>query len=179
MASQFQETFAMDLKQHNRMILIHLIDLATHLLAAAVIPNKNRETIIKKVLEIWISVYGKPKKFLTDNGGEFVNADFLEKAKQLATAAESAWSNGVVERLNFVIGDVLDKILTDTSINYDIAVAWAINAKNSLQNICGFSLYQLAIDGNPQLPCVLSEDLPALSSKPKYQIIKDKLQALH
>ena len=49
MAIQFQETVAMDLKQHIGKILIHLTDLATHLSAAAVIPNKNRETIIKKI----------------------------------------------------------------------------------------------------------------------------------
>ena len=39
-----------------------------------------------------------------------------------ATAAESAWSKGVAERHNSVIGDILDKILADTSINYDIPV---------------------------------------------------------
>ena len=61
------------------------------------------ETIIKKILEIWTSVYGKPQKFLTDNGGEFANADFLKMAEQLridvkTTAVESAWSNEVAER---------------------------------------------------------------------------------
>ena len=73
-----------------------------------------------------------------------------------------------------------DKILADTSINYDIAVAWAIYTKNSLQNINGLWPYQLAIGGNPQLPSLLKNiDLPTLSSKPTYQMIKDNLQAFH
>ena len=41
MASQFQETVEMDLKQHNGKILIHFIGLAACLSAATVIPNKN------------------------------------------------------------------------------------------------------------------------------------------
>ena len=129
MMSQFQETVAMVLKQHNGKIIIHLIDLATCLsAAAAVISNKNREAIIKNILEKLISVYVKPQKFLTDSTVEFVSADFLEMAEQLGidvktTATESAWSNGVVERHNFEIGDMLDKILANTSINYHNAVA--------------------------------------------------------
>ena len=77
-----------------------------------------------------------------------------------ATAAESAWSKGVAERHNSEIGDILDKILADTSINYDILVDWFINAKNSLQNINGFLSYQLAIVDN-LLSSVLSDDLPS------------------
>ena len=76
------------------------------------------------------------------------------------TAAESTWSKEVAERHSLVIGDILDKILADTSINYDILVDWFINAKNSLQNINGFLSYQLAIVDN-LLSSVLSDDLPS------------------
>ena len=76
------------------------------------------------------------------------------------TAAESTWSKEVAERRSLVIGDILDKILADTSINYDILVDWFINAKNSLQNINGFLSYQLAIVDN-LLSSVLSDDLPS------------------
>ena len=125
--SQFQETVAMVAKQQNGEILIDLIYLATCLSAAAVIPNKNPETIVKNIFEKWLSLYVEPQKFLTDNRWEFINAVFLGMAEQLlieakATAAESAWSKGVAERHNSVIGDILDKILADTSINYDIPV---------------------------------------------------------
>ena len=81
-ASQFQEIVAMDLKQHNEKIPIHLINLVAHLSAAADIPNKNRETVIKKTFEIAVFVYGKPQKFLTDIRGEFANAYLFEMVEQ-------------------------------------------------------------------------------------------------
>ena len=145
MATQFQETVAMDLKYSKDRLLIHLIDLATRLSASAVIPNNNKDTIIKKLFQIWISVYGRPQKFLIDNGGEFANAEFLELAEQFGihiktTAAESAWSNGVVERHNLILGEMLDKVMTEKPINIDIAIAWCINAKNSKENL--EALYQ-------------------------------------
>ena len=65
--SQFQETVAMIAKQHNGEILIHLIYLATCLSAAAVIPNKNPETIAKNIFEKWLSLYVELQKFLTDS----------------------------------------------------------------------------------------------------------------
>lgn len=38
---------------------------------------------------------------------------------------------------------MLEKVLADTTCNIDIGVAWCTNAKNSLQNVHGFSPYQL------------------------------------
>ena len=68
MASQFQEIVAMDLKQHNEKIPIHLINLVTYQQ--------------QQIFQIGVFVYGKPQKFLTDIRGEFANADLLEMAEQ-------------------------------------------------------------------------------------------------
>ena len=115
-----------------------MIDLCTCLSAAAFIPNKNRETIIKHIFLIWIAVYGTPQKFLTDNGGEIANSDFLEMADQIGiiintTAAEASWSNGVVERNNQTLTHMMDKIIDETKTSPDLVLKWALNAiKNSL-----------------------------------------------
>ena len=114
MASYFQETVAMDLKVYHRQNILHLIDLCTCLSATAFIPNKNRGTIITHIFYIWIAVYGTPWKFLTDNGGEFGNSEFLEMVGHLGitvhtTAAESPWSNGVVERNNQTLAQIWTK----------------------------------------------------------------------
>ena len=45
-ATKFQDTVALDLKFYNGKILLHLIDHATRLSGASVIPNKNPETIV-------------------------------------------------------------------------------------------------------------------------------------
>ena len=115
-----------------------MIDLCTCLSAAAFNPNKNRETIIKQIFLIWIAVYGTPQKFLTDNGSEIANSDFLEMADQIGiiintTAAEASWSNGVVERNNQTLTHMMDKIIDETKTFPNIALKWALNAiKNSL-----------------------------------------------
>ena len=103
MASHFQETVGMDLKTYHGQNIPHLTNLCTRLSAAACIPNKNRETIIKHIFRIWIAVYGTPQKFFTDNGGAFANSEFLEMADHIGTtvhttAAEFPWSNGAVEK---------------------------------------------------------------------------------
>ena len=183
-ATRFKETVALDLKFYNGNILLHLIDHATRLGIAAVIPNKRPETIVKNMLRHFIQVFGNAESFLTDNGGEFVNKQFLELCdvfgiKIKTTAAESPWSNGLIERHNLILSNMLDKVINDVGCNLDIAVAWCCNAKNSLYNLQGFSPYQLAIGSNPILPNALESNLPSLTNKPSNLIIKENLEALH
>ena len=183
-ASKFLECVAMDLKFYKKYILLHLIDHATHLSASAVIPSKKPETIIKKIFQIWISVYGLPEKFLSDNGGEFANQEFVNMCEATninfkLTSAESPCSNGLVERHNLVLADMLDKILEETTSSIEIALAWAINAKNSLSNFHGFSPYQLAIGQNPTLPCAITDEPPALTHLPANEIIEQNLKSIH
>ena len=46
-----------------------MIDHATHLTASAVITSKNPDIVISKIFQLWISAYGLPGKFISDNGG--------------------------------------------------------------------------------------------------------------
>ena len=184
MASTFQECVAMDLKFYKTHILLHLIDHATRLSASSVIPSKKPETIIQHIFKIWISVYGSAEKFLSDNGGEFCNQDFLNLCEAFnitvkTTSAESPWSNGLVERHNLTIAEMLDKVIEDTGCDIHIALAWCVNAKNSLQNVHGFSPYQLAIGTNPKLPSSLHDRPPALTHESANKVIKNNLDALH
>ena len=98
MASEFNETVGMDLKQYNQKNILHLVDLCTRLSAATFIPNKKPETVVQALFKFWISIYGAPRKFLSDNGGEFANAEFVSLCERFnisirTTAAESPWSN--------------------------------------------------------------------------------------
>ena len=98
LANAFNETVAMDLKFFQDGILLHMIDHATRYSQACIIPDKKKGTIVRAILKHWISIFGTPGKFLTDNGGEFINDEVMELAEQfnitlLTTAAESPWSN--------------------------------------------------------------------------------------
>ena len=136
MATSFQECVAMDLCYKGK-ILFHLLDLAIRLSASTFIPSKEPNVIINAIFKSWIHIFGAPKKFLTDNGGESTNAEVLEMCEAMnittkVTAAESPFSNGLVDRHNFIIVDMMDKKLKESQLNLDLALSWCLNAKNSL-----------------------------------------------
>ena len=115
-------------------MLLHLVDHTTRLSATTAIPSKDPDTIIKAIFSCWIKIYGSAEKFLTDNGGEFANSKFIEMCKSMnikviTTAAESTVSNGLIERHNLIISEMLDKTLEDTGAYFQLVLAWCVNAK--------------------------------------------------
>ena len=60
-----------------------MIDHATCLSASIVITSKKPDIIISKIFKVWISVYGLPEKFLSDNGGEFANDHFTNMCEAM------------------------------------------------------------------------------------------------
>ena len=146
--------------------------------------NTAPEVVIREIFKVWISVYGCPDAFLSDNGGEFSNSKFREMCEKFninvkTTAAESPWSNGICERHNKVLADNIMKIIAENKCGLDIAVCWAINAKNSLQNVHGYSPFQLVFGQNPRLPGILNDKPPALDDMTSTKIIRENLNALH
>ena len=74
---------------------------------------------------------------------------------------------------------MLDKVLEDIHCDFDVALAWCLNTKNSLQNGHGFSLYQPALGQNPSFPAILSHKIPALTPTLSSDIICTNLNTLH
>ena len=173
----------MYLKFYQGKIILHLTDHATRLSQAVHIPSKHPRVIIEALLTNWISIYGPADKFLTDNGGEFVNNEFLDLCEQFnivvhTTTAESPWSNGLVEGHNLILADMLNKVIAGCSFN--VALQWCTTAKNSLQNVHGFFPYQLALGQNPKLPALLINSLPAQETEPSSsEIVQHHLNAFH
>ena len=61
----------------------------------------------------------------------------------------SWFSNGIVEHLNSILGESTKKIHEDVKCEADVALAWAVSAKNSLSNVNGFSPNQLVFSFSP------------------------------
>ena len=61
----------------------------------------------------------------------------------------------------------------------ELALLWALNAMNSLQNIAGFSPFQLVLGCNPKLPSALTDDLPAATQQSMSDLLKENLNAIH
>ena len=140
LAETFNSTVAMDLKtvEKDKVYLLHLIDLGTRYSAAGVVKSKHQDVIIKKVLSLWIQIFGAPRRFLTDNGGEFSNDSFRELCQQLnavstTTPGESPWSNGVVERHNAILMETINRTMSESTCDLETAVSWSVSSKNTFK----------------------------------------------
>ena len=133
LAHDFNETVAMDLKSFRNGYIFHLADHATRYSAGAMIYSKKKEVIIDKIFKHWIGIFGTPNLFLSDNGEEFNNDKFREMGEQLSinirtTGAESPWSNGIIEKHNSMIGNMMEKVLADVNCSLEVALGWCLSA---------------------------------------------------
>ena len=164
---------------------LHIIDLFSRLSAAAIIREKDSQVIVDKFMQVWVSVYGAPEVGVyTDNGGEFNSQIFRDMAENLnmsvkTTAGYSPWSNGIVERHNATLTETLHKIRENSSISWETAISWAVNAKNSLLNVHGFSPYQIVFGRNPNLPSVIVNKPPALEGETISKVMGKHLTGLY
>ena len=178
----------MDLKQwsyQNKVWLIHIVDHLARYSTSCVIQSKRKEVIVESIFKIRIAIFGSPKNFQVDNEGEFNNSEFISSCRNIninikTTAAESPWSNVLVERHNGVLGNTVRKMMSDKP-NYSLetGVAWAIAAKNSLKNMYGFSPNQLVFGKNPNFPNVESNKLPALEGVTCSKIVAENHSTMH
>ncbi|CAL4061416.1 unnamed protein product [Meganyctiphanes norvegica] len=184
MASEFNEAVSMDLKIYGKYYFLVIVDMATRFCAATVVQNKCPSTIITGLFTSWITTFGAPKKILTDNGREFNNSEMraLGEAfniKIMTTAAESPWSNGICERLNGVLGILVNKIIFDVKCDIRMALAWAVSARNAYDNNSGFSPNQLVFGFNPAIPDIFHNKLPGFEEVTSSEIVRRNLNALH
>ncbi|VDH89490.1 Hypothetical predicted protein [Mytilus galloprovincialis] len=101
-------------------------------------------------MQLWVSVYGAPE---VDNGGEFNSQIFRDMA----------------ENLN----------IETSNLSWETAISWAVNAKNSLVNVYGYSPYQIVFGRNPNLPSTLVNKPPALEGETMSKTTGKHLVGLH
>ena len=184
LASTFNETVAMDIKWMCGHMVLHMIDHLSRYGQAVVVKNKRKETIVKAIMENWVRIFGSPGKFLSDNGGEFVNDELIEFAEKFnitikTTGAESAWSNGLCEKHNGILADKVSRIISDNTCGIELAVHWGVAAKNALSNVYGFSPNQLVFGRNTNFPSVHYDRPPAQNVTCVSKYMSDNLLALH
>jgi transposase InsO family protein len=148
LATSFNEVLAMDLGEIEGKRFIVMVDHATSYIQATWIANKQPKVIVIALLEKWISVFGAPKKILSDNGLEFQNEEVKEMTESfgieiLSTPAESPWSNGKCEKMVGILKDSIRKLREEGVKESNSALWWSVAAKNSLIMKDGFSPNQL------------------------------------
>ena len=129
---------------------------------AAFIKDKNAETVAEAILEYWVKSLGSMKSLNTDSGSEFLNSEMSGLCEYLgvkmtAIAAFTPNANGINERNHGVVDTMMYKMMAaDPSLKPKLALAWAITAANSLDNVSGYSPAQIVFGRNPTHPSLMN-----------------------
>ena len=73
---------------------------------------------------------------------------------------------------------MVKKTREETHCNFEIALAGAISAKNTLHNVHGFSPNQLVFGRNPNLSSFLNDKFPALDGVSTSKVLASNLNAM-
>ena len=161
-----------------------MIDVVTQYARAAFIKNNTKETVVEKIMELWLPLFGAADVFLMDNGGEFANDELQERGNQFGinikhTAGYSPWANSLNERNHATIDFMMEKMLEDSpKLDEAIALHYAVLVRNCCLYVNGFTPSQLAIGQNPKLPSPFHDDLPVLEGCTTSPNIAKHLNAL-
>ena len=135
---------------------------------------------MNEIFKIWITIFGHPQNSLCRCGEFNSDSDLREFCERLnvkvkTTAAESHWSNELIEKHNKIIDQSVEKVMEDISCSLDVALPWVVSARNALQTVYGFSLNQLVMGKNPNFPIVMTVKPPALEGVIQSELIAKKL----
>ena len=182
-ASQFNQIVTVDLKQYKNNddnYILYLVDMFTRLTVGVFIPRKLPAIVGEKMMEKWIAVFGRMDMIHSDRGGEFCCSELADIAEYIGvrssfTAASSPNQNGINERNHAIVDRMIDKMRTqDSTLSADVALTWALVAKNTLENVSGFSPFQLVFGKGPVLPSVYTTGPPGYE-----EVVMEKSVANH
>ena len=186
-ASRFNEVVTMDLKEYGQgrtKYILYIIDMFSRLTVGAFIADKNPSTVAEKIMEKWIAPMGRMEMIHSDRGGEFCCEELTNIAEYLGikssyTAARSPNQNGLNERNHAIVDNMISKMRSaDPQLSAEVALTWALVAKNTLQNVSGFSPFQIVFGQLPSLPSVYTAGPPGLEEVVMSKSVADHINAL-
>ena len=151
----------------------------------AFIKEKKPEEIVKVLLNLWLPHYGLMKCLHSDIGGENSNDLVEDVASNLGvmlttTSAYSPHQNGINERNHAIVDLVITRMMeSDGQLSPDLALSWALQAKNSLENAYGYTPFQLHIGYTPVLPSVTRDGPPSMEGMTKSKALAVQINAMH
>ena len=74
---------------------------------------------------------------------------------------------------------MVKKTIEDINCSFKGALAWVINAKNTLHSVHGYSPNQLVFGRNPKLPAFLNDKLPTLEGISTGEVVAGNLNTMH
>ena len=127
---------------------------------------------------------GRMNVFHSVRRGEFCCDELTSTAEYLGikssfTAAYSPNQNGMNERNHAIVDNMISKMRTaDPGLSVEVALTWALVAKNTLQNVSGFSPFQIVFGHSPSLPSVYTVGPPGLEEVAMSKSVADHINAL-
>lgn len=120
--------------------------------------NIRTSEIIKFMEECILSLHGKPKVIITDQGTQFTSGEwksFIDRigAEHNLTAPYHPQSNGIDERLNGTLVRILRAYVDEHQSDWDEYLKWALYVYNTtVHESTGFKPYQILHGMDPRSP---------------------------
>lgn len=132
----------------NKYLLVFM-DYLTKWPEAVALPNKKADTVARAFVEHVICRHGAPESLLSDRGKEFVNrvlkeVNMLLKISKLNTSPYHPQTDGMVERFNGTIENMLSKVVSDDQKDWDTFVPYVLFAyRSTVHEVTGESPFFL------------------------------------
>ncbi len=120
------------LTPRGNMCILTIIDCFTRYAIAVPLPDQSAAVVIAAIIAHYITVYGTPRRILSDQGRNFESEEFLNfcnlfRIHKIRTSAYHPQSNGVCERFNQTLKHSLRKILSvPQQTSWDIYLNFAV-----------------------------------------------------
>ena len=176
-SNHFNDLVAFDIQgplqqteRYNQYILVG-VDVFTKLMTAIPLESTKSADLIRAIKSYWIQSFGPFKRFLSDNGPNFASQEMTAWVKSIGAIVLHSTpyypqGNGVVERMNRTVQDVIAKEPSEAQVDWDLLlpdVCWNINTAES--SVTGFSPH-FAVFGRQPNPVVnVNLTLPALGDQ--------------
>ena len=151
--------------------ILTMIDCFTRYAVAVPLINQSAEVLIAAIIGNYITVYGTPRRILTDQGRNFESEEFakfcnLFRIFKIRTTAYRPQSNGICERFNQTLKNSLVKILSKAQQDsWDLYLNFAVFSYNlSVHSSTGYTPFFLTFGAEARLPPDIVFGSPALNS---------------
>ena len=177
-------------RRGNRFILV-VSDYFTRWPEAYAIVNHEATTVAQKLIEEWVSRYGIMQNLHSDQGREFESKVFQSMCRMLGvnktrTTPYHPQSDGMVERYNRTLKDMLSKVIADNQNDWDEWLPHVLLAyRTAVHSSTGVTPHRMLFGREARIPVdILVEEIPSTAETttnvPTYvQKTKAKLQRAH
>ena len=173
--------------RQNRHIIV-LTDLGTRWAIAKAVRDATAENVSKFLLESVFLKHGFPKQLISDRGTQFLSQIVENLLKQLSvkhtpTTSYHPQCNGLCERFNKTLCDILSKYVNENQNNWDVLIPYALFAYNTAkQDSTNETPFRLVYGRDPILPIDNTLNLPNNNKEIRNSIdkirkeVKDRLE---